>query len=252
MCSKALVLTDINKWFGPIHALRNINLSIDEGEVVALLGDNGAGKSTLIKLIAGIESFDSGHITTQNKCIDKQGYNVKTARKLGIETVYQSGSLGEQQSVWRNLFLGRHIRTRLGFIDQKQERQQAQQLLQKLDFRGVGANIDSCISQLSGGERQGLAIGRAMLFNAKLVILDEPTTALSLGEVEKVLHFIETLKAQHRACLLITHNMNDAYRVADRFVVMDRGTIVAEYNKADMDQQSLQHALLTAIGRGAA
>ncbi|MCD9479327.1 ATP-binding cassette domain-containing protein [Photobacterium phosphoreum] len=252
MCSKALVLTDINKWFGPIHALRNINLSINEGEVIALLGDNGAGKSTLIKLIAGIESFDSGHITIQNKSIDKQGYNVKNARNLGIETVYQSGSLGEQQSVWRNLFVGRHIRTRLGFIDQKQERQQAQQLLQKLDFRGVGANIDSCVSQLSGGERQGLAIGRAMLFNAKLVILDEPTTALSLGEVEKVLCFIETLKAQQRACLLITHNMNDAYRVADRFVVMDRGTIVAEYHKADMDQQSLQQALLSAVGRGAA
>ncbi|MCD9508309.1 ATP-binding cassette domain-containing protein [Photobacterium phosphoreum] len=252
MCSKALVLTDINKWFGPIHALRNINLSINEGEVIALLGDNGSGKSTLIKLIAGIESFDSGHITIQNKSIDKQGYNVKNARNLGIETVYQSGSLGEQQSVWRNLFLGRHIRTRLGFIDQKQERQQAQQLLQKLDFRGVGANIDSCVSQLSGGERQGLAIGRAMLFNAKLVILDEPTTALSLGEVEKVLCFIETLKAQQRACLLITHNMNDAYRVADRFVVMDRGTIVAEYHKADMDQQSLQQALLSAVGRGAA
>lgn len=252
MCSKALVLTDINKWFGPIHALRNINLSINEGEVIALLGDNGAGKSTLIKLIAGIESFDSGHITIQNKSIDKQGYNVKNARNLGIETVYQSGSLGEQQSVWRNLFLGRHIRTRLGFIDQKQERQQAQQLLQKLDFRGVGANIDSCVSQLSGGERQGLAIGRAMLFNAKLVILDEPTTALSLGEVEKLLCFIETLKAQQRACLLITHNMNDAYRVADRFVVMDRGTIVAEYHKADMDQQSLQQALLSAVGRGAA
>ncbi|MCD9517796.1 ATP-binding cassette domain-containing protein [Photobacterium phosphoreum] len=252
MCSKALVLTDINKWFGPIHALRNINLSINEGEVIALLGDNGAGKSTLIKLIAGIESFDSGHITIQNKSIDKQGYNVKNARNLGIETVYQSGSLGEQQSVWRNLFLGRHIRTRLGFIDQKQERQQAQQLLQKLDFHGVGANIESCVSQLSGGERQGLAIGRAMLFNAKLVILDEPTTALSLGEVEKVLCFIETLKAQQRACLLITHNMNDAYRVADRFVVMDRGTIVAEYHKADMDQQSLQQALLSAVGRGAA
>ena len=89
MCSKALVLTDINKWFGPIHALRNINLSINEGEVIALLGDNGAGKSTLIKLIAGIESFDSGHITIQNKSIDKQGYNVKNARNLGIETVYQ-------------------------------------------------------------------------------------------------------------------------------------------------------------------
>ncbi|OBU16263.1 ABC transporter ATP-binding protein [Photobacterium aquimaris] len=252
MCSKALMLTDVNKWFGPIHALRNINLSINEGEVIALLGDNGAGKSTLIKLIAGIEAFDSGEITIQNKLVDKQHYNVKNARKLGVETVYQSGSLGEQQSVWRNLFLGRHIRNRFGFIDQKQERQQAQQLLKKLDFRGVGANIDSCVSQLSGGERQGLAIGRAMLFNAKLVILDEPTTALSLGEVEKVLCFIEQLKAQHRACLLITHNMNDAYRVADRFVVMDRGTIVAEYSKTEMDQQSLQHALLAAVGRGAA
>ncbi|MEC6908110.1 ATP-binding cassette domain-containing protein [Photobacterium piscicola] len=251
MCTKALVLTNINKWFGPIHALRNINLSIDKGEIIALLGDNGAGKSSLIKLISGAIPFDSGSLLIEGQPIDNKAYSVKTARKLGVETVYQSGSLGEQQSVWRNLFLGRHIRTRLGFIDQKQERQQAQALLKKLDFRGIGANIDSCISQLSGGERQGLAIGRAMLFDANLVILDEPTTALSLGEVEKVLHFIETLKIQQRACLLITHNIIDAYRVADRFVVMDRGTIVAEYSKAEMDQHSLQQALLAAVGRGA-
>lgn len=252
MTQAVLNIQGLNKWFGPVHALRDINFSLKSGEVCALLGDNGAGKSTLIKLIAGAESLDEGDMYIDGHRVDIRRYGVNQARKLGIETVYQSGSLGEQQPLWRNLFLGRHLTTRLGFIDHKAERAQAEALLRKLAFHGVGANIDACVSQLSGGERQGLAIGRAMLFDAKVVILDEPTTALSLGEVEKVLCFIETLKAQGRACLLITHNMNDAFRVADRFVMMDRGHIVAQYQKSDMTETELQRALLNAIGRGAA
>lgn len=251
MTAEILNITGLNKWFGPVHALRNINFSLHSGEVCALLGDNGAGKSTLIKMIAGSIEINQGQLTIDKHHVAINNYSVKMARKLGIETVYQSGSLGEQQSLWRNLFVGRHLRNKLGFIDQKQERKQAELLLRKLDFRGVGANIDACVSSLSGGERQGLAIGRAMLFDAKVVILDEPTTALSLGEVEKVLKFIETLKSQGKACLLITHNMNDAFRVADRFVLMDRGAIVAEYAKKEMTQSSLQLALLNAVGRGA-
>ncbi len=251
MTDRVLELTGLNKWFGQVHALKNINFSLHRGEVCALLGDNGAGKSTLIKLIAGAEQIESGQLMISGEKVPTHHYTVQHARQLGIETVYQSGSLGEQQSVWRNLFLGRHLRNWLGFIDHKEERRQAALLLKKLDFRGVGANIDAPVSLLSGGERQGLAIGRAMLFDARVVILDEPTTALSLGEVEKVLCFIETLKSQGRACLLITHNMNDAYRVADRFVVMDRGSMVAEYRKSEMTQSSLQLALLDAVGRGA-
>ncbi|MGF1834709.1 ATP-binding cassette domain-containing protein [Photobacterium sanguinicancri] len=251
MVGNVLGISGLNKWFGPVHALKNIEFSLVRGEVCALLGDNGAGKSTLIKLISGVEALEQGRMTVNGQTVDIKSYGVKVARQLGIETVYQSGSLGEQQSVWRNLFLGRHLRNKLGFIDQKKERQQATELLNKLNFRGVGANIDTPVNLLSGGERQGLAIGRAMLFDAKVVILDEPTTALSLGEVDKVLHFIETLREQDRACLLITHNMNDAFRVADRFVVMDRGQIVAEYHKSDMTKDALHKALLDAVGRGA-
>ena len=251
MASEVLKIKGLNKWFGPVHALRNIDFTLNTGEVCALLGDNGAGKSTLIKMMAGTIDIDHGQLVIDGQHIPNTSYSVNMARKLGIETVYQSGSLGEQQSLWRNLFVGRHLRNAFGFINQKEERKQAELLLRKLDFRGVGANIESPVSSLSGGERQGLSIGRAMLFDAKVVILDEPTTALSLGEVEKVLNFIETLKSQNRACLLITHNMNDAYRVADRFVLMDRGTIVAEYKKSEMTQESLQIALLNAVGRGA-
>ncbi|MGF1692993.1 ATP-binding cassette domain-containing protein [Photobacterium kagoshimensis] len=251
MADNVLEISGLNKWFGPVHALKDIDFSLVGGEVCALLGDNGAGKSTLIKLISGVEALDQGHMKINGHTVNNQRYGVKVARQLGIETVYQSGSLGEQQSVWRNLFLGRHLRNKLGFIDQKQERQQAAALLNKLDFRGIGANIETPVNLLSGGERQGLAIGRAMLFDAKVVILDEPTTALSLGEVDKVLRFIETLREQERACLLITHNMNDAFRVADRFVVMDRGQIVAQYHKSDMTQDALHKALLDAVGRGA-
>ena len=247
MTQPALELIGLNKWFGPVHALRDIHFQLFPGEVVALLGDNGAGKSTLIRAIAGAERFDSGTLKVAGQAVDGRRYNVLGARRQGIETVYQNGALGLGQSLWRNLFLGRHLRNRWGFIDERAERQRAQALLRQLNFRGVGANVDALVGQLSGGERQGLAIGRAMLFDARLVILDEPTTALSPGEVEKVLCFIEQLRAQGRACLLITHNMADAYRVADRFVVMDRGAIVAAYPKDQLTLASLQQALLDAV-----
>ncbi|WP_299017613.1 ATP-binding cassette domain-containing protein [uncultured Photobacterium sp.] len=251
MDSPVLELNGLNKWFGSVHALKDIHFSLHSGEVCALLGDNGAGKSTLIKLIAGAEQIDHGELRISGNQVPASRYSVQQARRLGIETVYQSGSLGEQQSVWRNLFVGRHLRNRFGFIDHREERRCAARLLKTLDFRGVGANIEAPVSLLSGGERQGLAIGRAMLFDARVVILDEPTTALSVGEVEKVLCFVEQLREQGRACLLITHNMNDAYRVADRFVVMDRGKIVAQYRKSAMTRSSLQQALLDAVGQGA-
>lgn len=247
MAQQALDLVGLNKWFGPVHALRDIHFQLFPGEVVALLGDNGAGKSTLIRVIAGADRFDSGTLKVEGQEVDARRYDVPGARRLGIETVYQSGALGLGQSLWRNLFLGRHLRNRWGFIDQRAERQRAQALLRQLNFRGVGANVDALVGQLSGGERQGLAIGRAMLFDARLVILDEPTTALSLGEVEKVLCFIEQLCAQGRACLLITHNMADAWRVANRFVVMDRGAIVAAWRKEQLTLASLQQALLDIV-----
>ncbi|WP_395755559.1 ATP-binding cassette domain-containing protein [Edwardsiella ictaluri] len=247
MTQPALELIGLNKWFGPVHALRDIHFQLFPGEVVALLGDNGAGKSTLIRAIAGAERFDSGTLKVAGQALDGRHYNVLGARRQGIETVYQNGALGLGQSLWRNLFLGRHLRNRWGFIDERAERLRAQALLRQLNFRGVGANVDALVGQLSGGERQGLAIGRAMLFDARLVILDEPTTALSLGEVEKVLCFIEQLRVQGRACLLITHNMADAYRVADRFVVMDRGAIVTAYRKDQLTLASLQQALLDAV-----
>lgn len=247
MAQPVLELIGLNKWFGPVHALRDIHFQLFPGEVVALLGDNGAGKSTLIQVIAGAERFDSGTLKVAGQAVDARRYDVPGARRLGIETVYQSGALGQGQSLWRNLFLGRHLRNRWGFIDEREERLRAQALLRQLNFRGVGANVDALVGQLSGGERQGLSIGRAMLFDARLVILDEPTTALSLGEVEKVLCFIEQLRAQGRAGLLITHNMADAWRVADRFVVMDRGAIVAAYRKDQLTLARLQQALLDAV-----
>jgi simple sugar transport system ATP-binding protein len=250
MKNVAIEIRNLNKWFGPTQALKNISFSIKKNEVLALLGDNGAGKSTLIKTMSGAENFTDGQIFINNKPICTQKYGVKLARERGIETVYQSDSLGEQQNIWRNLFLGRHLRNRFGFIDRKEEKRQADELLKRLNFNGIGATIETEAKLLSGGERQGLAIGRAMLFDAKVVILDEPTTALSLGEVEKVLCFIEALKAQQRACLLITHNLNDAYRVADRFIILDHGTIVAEYTKSGLSQAELQQAILDSVGRG--
>ena len=239
-----LTLNGVNKSFGAVHALHNIHLSINPGEVVALVGDNGAGKSTLIKILSGLHQPDTGSITIDSVSVNIRHYNVRKARRLGIETVYQERSLADKQPLWRNLFVGRHLRDRFGLIRVEEEKQQTRQLLTDLGFRGVGISADACINTLSGGERQGLAIGRAMHFDARLIILDEPTNALSLHEVTKVLNFIRQIRESGRSCLLICHNMAQVFEVADRFVFMDRGRIIAEEARADLTLETLNLKML--------
>jgi simple sugar transport system ATP-binding protein len=241
----AIRLEHVEKFFGPIHALRDITLSIGKNEIVGLIGDNGAGKSTLIKVMTGVLAPSSGRIFVRDHEIDLADYSVRMAHDLSIETVYQDKSLAEQQPLWRNFFVGRQITNRFGFIDVKREKEvAAEMLLSSIGFRGVGITVDSTVSQLSGGERQGIAIGRAMHYNADVIVLDEPTVALAVKEVRKVLDFIRQIKASGRACVYIEHNLAHVHEVADRLIVLDRGAIVAEIEPKDMSVPDLTEYLI--------
>ena len=238
-------LENVQKHFGAIHALKNINLSIGRNEIVGLIGDNGAGKSTLIKTLTGVLKPSAGRIFIRDKEINLDDYSVGMARDLAIQTVYQDKSLGEKQPLWRNFFVGRQITNRWGFIDIKREKQIAEDILKRaIGFRGKGITVDSNVKQLSGGERQGIAIGRAMHFKADLIVLDEPTVALAVKEVRKVLDFVRRIKEQGHACIYIEHNLAHVHEVADRLVVMERGEIVTEIRPQDMTVAELTEYLI--------
>jgi len=238
-------MTNIYKSFGGVEALKGINFTVNENEVVGILGDNGAGKSTLIKIITGLHSFDKGEMYIKGEKIDPARYSVKKAHQIGIETVYQEKALAPKQSLWRNIFLGRQVTNRFGFIKVKEEKELTNQIMREImGFTGIGANPDSTIKTLSGGEQQGVAIGRAMYFDAELVILDEPTMALSLQEVSKVLNFIRKIKERGKSCVYISHNIANVYPVSDRFIAIDRGKVVANYKREDITLQELNDELI--------
>jgi simple sugar transport system ATP-binding protein len=238
-------LEGVQKYFGAVHALRNIDLRIGRNEIVGLIGDNGAGKSTLIKTMTGVLKPTAGRIFVRDKEVDLGNYSVSMAHDLSIETVYQDKSLGDKQPLWRNFFVGRQITNRFGFIDVKKEKEIAAEILMKsIGFRGVGLGVDSTVKQLSGGERQGIAIGRAMHFNADLIVLDEPTVALAVKEVRKVLDFVRNIKMSGRACVYIEHNLAHVHEVADRMVVLDRGEVVADVSPKDMSVPELTEFLI--------
>jgi simple sugar transport system ATP-binding protein len=231
----AVRLEDVSMAYGKVVALRNVNFQVGANEIVGLIGDNGAGKSTLIKIITGVQKPTRGRLFIRDQHIPWSDYSVRTAHDLSIETVYQDKSLGEKQPLWRNFFAGRQITNRWGFIDVKKEKEIANKiLLETIGFRGVGINADSTVSKLSGGERQRVAIGRAMHFDADLIVLDEPTVALALKEVRKVLDFIERIRSSGRACIYIEHNLAHVHELADRLVVIDRGEIVSNIKRGEM------------------
>ena len=241
----ALRAEGIEMWFGNVGALTGVDLSVGRNEIVGLIGDNGAGKSTLIKIITGVLRPSAGSLYIRDREVGLQDYSVFRAHQYGIETVHQERSLCEKQPLWRNFFVGRQITNRLGFIDVRKQKELAQEILLKsIGFRGAGITVDTTVGDLSGGERQGIAIGRAMHFNADLILLDEPTAALGVKEVRKVLEFVEDIKTSGRACLYIEHNLAHVHAVADRIVIMDRGTIVNEVQRGDMSVADLTSFLI--------
>ncbi len=241
----ALRMVRIEKYFGLVSALRRIDITVGRNEIVGLIGDNGAGKSTLVKILSGVFPPTSGELYIVGRKVNFRNYNVKQAHAHGVETVYQDKSLGEKQDLWRNFFVGRQITYPFGFINVRKEKEIAEEIMHKtIGFRGEGITVDSKVSKLSGGERQGVAIGRAMHFEAELIVLDEPTVALSLKEVGKVLEFVHKVKQSGKACIYISHDIQDVYEIADRFVVMDRGEIVARILKKDISLKALGEFML--------
>lgn len=230
--SPLIELIGVEKTFGRVQALSNINLKLYEGEIVSLVGDNGAGKTTLTKIISGTESADDGaKIILRGQ--EQKNWNAAKARKLGIETVHQNRALSEQQSIYANVFMGRELVNRFGFVKRKEQIKETEALMRKIGYTSKVWTPHSPVLKLSGGERQGVAISRAILFDSSLVMLDEPTTAMALSEQAEVMEFILSLKAQGRSVIFISHNPWDAHAVADRFVILDRGRLVFDGPKGN-------------------
>ncbi len=241
----AVSMKNIHKYFGKVIALKGVNLDVEPNEVVGLIGDNGAGKSTLVKILTGVFPPTLGEMYIRDEKISFKNYSVNVAHTYGIETVYQELSLGEKQPLWRNFFIGRQVINKFGFINVKKEREVSQHImLDLIGFRGAGVTVDSRASVLSGGERQGIAIGRAMYFDADLIVLDEPTVALSVKEIRKVIDFITRIKESGRSCVYISHTISHVHEVSDRFVIMDRGEIVANFKKTEISLHELDEFLL--------
>ncbi len=232
MGEKLIELRSVAKSYGRVFAVGGVDLHVDRGEVVGLLGDNGAGKSTLIKMLAGAIKPTSGEIYVRGKL--ESNWNAARSRSAGIETVYQDRALCVQQSIIRNIFLGREITNVFGFLDRSRERSEAERLMREIGFTSKVFTPDSIVGKLSGGERQGVALARAIYNKADLIVMDEPTTALSLTETEKVFRFVRTVRAGGRSVLFIGHNIHHVFDIAERFVVMDRGTVALQATKEEV------------------
>src|SRR5258708_1127627 len=217
-----LELKNISKSFGEVKSLQNVTMHVDQNEVVGLLGANGTGKSTLIKIITGYHRPDSGELYFNGK--EVKGLTVPKARQLGVETVYQERALAEQQNLWRNIFLGRELTNRFGLLDVNKMVEETNRLmLESMGFTSGAVTADSVINNFSGGEKQGVAIVRALYFKADLIILDEPTMGLSLQETRKLFEFVKGIKRAGKAAVLIGPNIFHVYSVADLVVVLVPG-----------------------------
>ena len=233
-----LELRNVSKSFGEVNALQNIDFQLGRNEVVGLLGDNGAGKSTLIKIMTGYHQPTQGEIYFNGEKVDE--LTVPKARELGVETVYQERALAELQTLWRNIFLGRELRTGQGLLDVKRMKQETYQLMvNNMGFTSAAVTPDSVVRTFSGGEKQGVAIVRALYFDADIIILDEPTMGLSLKETRRLLDFVRSIKTAGKSAVFIDHNIFHVYSVAERVVVLDRGQVAGEFRTDEITLDDL-------------
>jgi simple sugar transport system ATP-binding protein len=240
----------VRKSFGGVQVLQDVSLRLDTGEVVGLLGDNGAGKSTLIKIITGVHHPDTGELLFSG--VPVHGLTVQRARALGVETVYQERALAEQLPLWRNIFMGRPRSGPLGFLRVGEMRRVTAELMgESMGFTSAALTPNTGVTGLSGGERQGLAIVRALHFQADIIILDEPTMGLSLKETEKLLHFVEGIRAAGKSAIFIDHNIFHVYSVADRIVVLDRGRVAGEFPTSRYSLEELMSIMREVAATGA-
>lgn len=239
-----LALHNINKTFGPLKALNDLSFEVGHSEVVGLLGDNGAGKSTTVNMLSGIHRPSSGYISVDGV---RQDFTCRLdSAEAGIETIYQNTALVDSLSISRNIFLGREITNGFGMLNLKKMRDISMQVLESaVHISGIDSP-DKLVGDLSGGQKQAVAIARAVFFKRRVLLLDEPTSALSVRETEALLGQVLKLKAEGVSSVLVTHNLYHAYQVCDRFVIMSHGTKVLDVAKADSTIEELtQHVILT-------
>jgi len=221
----------ITKHYGGVYAANDISFELRRGEVLALVGDNGAGKSTLVKVLAGAITASSGTIYVNGKEVKIEG--PRDAQSLGIETIHQNLALMNNLDIPSNIFMGREIQHRFlpGLMNLKNMRKKAEELLDTFEIK-IGS-VDKVVGNLSGGQRQMVAISRAVYFEAQIIIMDEPTAALGVAETKKVYEFIERLRSAGISVIIISHNINEVYEVADRFMVLKTGTLVDVVEKSE-------------------
>ena len=230
MAEPMLSSRKLNKSFGPVHVLHDVDFDVYPGEVTALVGDNGAGKSTLVKCFAGINSVDSGEIVFEGQPVTI--HDPRAATDLGLEFVYQDLALADNLDITQNMFLGREDRRLNAFLADGEMEKKARETLESLSVRTV-SSVRQLVSNLSGGQRQTVAIAKAVLWNSKVVFLDEPTAALGVAQTRQVLDLVRRLADQGRGVVLISHNMNDVMEVADRVCALYLGRVAAEVPKRE-------------------
>ncbi len=228
-------MRDIRVSFGGVHAVDGVSIDLYPGEVVALVGGNGAGKSTLIHTLAGAHPADAGQISINGQPVTIR--NSRDARALGIEAIYQKLALADNLDAAGNVFLGRELRTRFGSLDDSAMLSATQQLMARLNPRFK--NLRTAVKSLSGGQRQSVAIARAVHFNAKILIMDEPTAALGPAETAEVRELVTQLKSEGIGIFLISHDIHDVFDLADRISVMLQGSLVGTVNKADVTKDEV-------------
>jgi D-xylose transport system ATP-binding protein len=239
-----LELRGLTKSFGSVEALSDVDFEVREGEIMALVGDNGAGKSTLIKCVAGIHGYDSGEILFDGEPVSIHG--PRSAAKLGIEVVYQDLALCDNLDVVQNMFLGREVRDVLFRLKEPVMEQRTAETLKSLAVTTI-RSIRQPVASLSGGQRQSVAVAKAVQWNSRLVILDEPTAALGVAQTRQVLDLVKRLADQGLAVILISHNLHDIFEVATRITVLRLGRDVGVYEREKTTQQEVVHAITAGV-----
>lgn len=247
MSEEIVAMRDIKKSFGRVQALKDVDFRVKKNEIVGLLGDNGAGKSTLIKILVGYYQPDHGEIFFDGRKVKFR--SPWDSRRLGIETVYQDLALVNLMPLWRNFFLGREMIKKIGPINYIEHRKMKRIAIEALKQVGISLRSpDETVAFMSGGERQAVAIARAIHFGAKLLILDEPTASLSVGETKMVLEHILKAKERGISVIFITHNIYHVYEVADRLVLLEHGEKIGDYRKKDVTPKEVMDIIAAAAG----
>jgi D-xylose transport system ATP-binding protein len=239
-----LELRGVSKSFGSVQALTDVDLEVRRGEVMALVGDNGAGKSTLIKCVAGIHPMDEGEIFFDGEPVTIHSPN--QAAKLGIEVVYQDLALCDNLDVVQNMYLGREERDWLQRLKEPPMEAHTAETLKSLAVTTI-KSIRQPVATLSGGQRQSVAVARAVMWNSRLVILDEPTAALGVSQTEQVLALVKRLAEQGLAVILISHNLHDVFEVATRITVLRLGRVVGVYERSTTNEDEVVHAITAGV-----